>query len=61
VPEYRCSSCGKSRNQVERIIVGPGGLHLCNECVYAYLELLESSNKPDDQSGTSPRPNKEEQ
>jgi ATP-dependent Clp protease ATP-binding subunit ClpX len=31
-PQIRCSFCGKSAEQVEKIITGPG-VHICNECV----------------------------
>ena len=32
---YRCSCCGKSHMQARQIIVGPQGLYLCNECIWA--------------------------
>jgi ATP-dependent Clp protease ATP-binding subunit ClpX len=28
-----CSFCGKSEHQVEKLAAGPGGIHICNECV----------------------------
>jgi hypothetical protein len=28
-----CSFCGKSEKQIEKLVAGPGGLHICNECV----------------------------
>src|SRR5215471_13932779 len=30
---YRCSFCGKSQDQVQRLIAGPGGVYICDECV----------------------------
>lgn len=28
-----CSFCGKSDKEVAKLAAGPGGLHICNECV----------------------------
>lgn len=28
-----CSFCGKSQEQVQRLIAGPGDVHICQECV----------------------------
>ncbi|HEX6776862.1 MAG TPA: ClpX C4-type zinc finger protein, partial [Ktedonobacterales bacterium] len=30
---YRCSFCGKSQDQVQRLIAGPGGVYICDECI----------------------------
>jgi aspartate carbamoyltransferase catalytic subunit len=30
---YRCSFCGKTQDQVQRLIAGPGGVYICDECV----------------------------
>ena len=29
----RCSFCGKSPEEVQRLIAGPGGVYVCDECV----------------------------
>ncbi|MGH2442091.1 MAG: ClpX C4-type zinc finger protein [Chloroflexota bacterium] len=31
--EPRCSFCNKSNREVHRLIAGPGGVFICNECV----------------------------
>ena len=36
----RCSFCGKSENQVHRMIQGPG-VRICDECVHLCLSLLD--------------------
>lgn len=41
----RCSFCGKSRNQIERIIAGPG-VYICNECVELCNEILDEEPHP---------------
>ena len=29
----RCSFCGRSENQVRRLIAGPNNAYICDECV----------------------------
>jgi predicted RNase H-like HicB family nuclease len=36
-----CSFCEKSFDQVQRLIAGANGTHICNECVDASRELME--------------------
>ena len=31
-PVVRCAFCGKTQDQVQRLIAGPG-VYICNECV----------------------------
>lgn len=38
---YRCSFCGKSQEQVERLIAGPGGVYICDKCVALCQEIIE--------------------
>lgn len=38
--EFRCSFCGRSQSEVDRIIVGPN-VFICNECVEACSEILK--------------------
>ncbi|MFF7714479.1 ATP-dependent Clp protease ATP-binding subunit ClpX [Streptomyces sp. NPDC007988] len=37
----KCSFCGKSQKQVRRLIAGPAGVHICDECVELCNELIE--------------------
>ncbi|MBI4328930.1 MAG: AAA family ATPase, partial [Chloroflexi bacterium] len=37
---YRCSFCGKSQDQVKRLIAGPEQTYICNECVHLCLQIL---------------------
>ncbi len=39
--EYRCSFCGKRRQDVRRLIDGPGSAYICDECVVLCHEILE--------------------
>ncbi len=41
--ELVCSFCGKTSSQVQRIIVGPGDVAICNECVELCESLMEET------------------
>lgn len=38
---YRCSFCGKSQEQVHKLIAGPSGVYICDECVEVCSEIIE--------------------
>ena len=44
--DTKCSFCKKRRDQVERLIVGPGKTYICNECVDLYREHIERMAGP---------------
>jgi hypothetical protein len=31
--KLHCSFCGKSEDEVRKLAAGPGGIHICDECV----------------------------
>lgn len=37
----KCSFCGKSQKQVRKLIAGPGGVYICDECIDLCNEILE--------------------
>ncbi|SHJ57147.1 ATP-dependent Clp protease ATP-binding subunit ClpX [Parasporobacterium paucivorans] len=37
----RCSFCGKSQDQVRKLIAGPDGAYICDECVDICAEIIE--------------------
>lgn len=37
----RCSFCGKSQQQVRKLIAGPNGAFICDECVEICTEIIE--------------------
>ena len=40
--EYvRCSFCNKSQAQVRKLIAGPDGAFICDECIEVCTEILE--------------------
>jgi ATP-dependent Clp protease ATP-binding subunit ClpX len=45
--QYRCSFCGKSQEQVHRLIAGPGGVYICDECIDLCQEIIaEEQTQP---------------
>lgn len=38
---FRCSFCGKSQEQVRKLIAGPNGAYICDECVDICAEIIE--------------------
>jgi len=60
---YRCSFCGKSQDQVQRLIAGPGGVYICDECIDLCREIIEEeqtsiSSKTRLPTGKVPTPKK---
>ncbi len=54
----RCSFCGKSQNEVKKLIAGPT-VYICNECIDICIEII-SDDAQQEQSATRPllpRPN----
>jgi hypothetical protein len=55
---FRCSFCGKSQDQVQRLIAGCGGVYICDECVALCSEIIEEEQPsatatPQDRAPTS--------
>ena len=54
-----CSFCGKSEDQVKKMLAGPSGVCICDECVDACLAIIESesiANATDAKSIKLPKP-----
>ncbi|MCD8325812.1 MAG: ATP-dependent Clp protease ATP-binding subunit ClpX [Lachnospiraceae bacterium] len=48
----RCSFCGKSQDAVRKIIAGPDGIYICDECVGLCSEILDEELYDDEESGS---------
>ena len=48
--EYHCSFCGKGQDQVKKLIAGPKGVFICDDCVTLCKVIIDEGF-----SGT-PRP-----
>ena len=40
--QLRCSFCGKTQDEVGKLIAGPGGVYICNECVEVCNDIIDS-------------------
>ncbi len=43
-----CSFCGKAQKQVRKMISGPSGVYICDECIELCAELVDEMEKDDD-------------
>ena len=46
--DLRCSFCGKSQDEVRKLIAGPEGVFICNECVDICVGIIEEEYDFDD-------------
>ena len=52
--KIRCSFCGKTRDQVERLISGPNnGVFICNECVDICAEIIDEEGLGESESSSA--------
>ncbi|MCX6024392.1 MAG: ATP-dependent Clp protease ATP-binding subunit ClpX [Chloroflexi bacterium] len=58
--QYRCSFCGKTQDQVRRLIAGPGSVYICDECVELCREIIHEdasqTQRPKSRTGKLPAP-----
>jgi len=43
---YRCSFCGKTQDQIRRLIAGPNGVYICDECVNLCKQIIDEEEMP---------------
>jgi ATP-dependent Clp protease ATP-binding subunit ClpX len=43
----RCSFCNKTQNQVKKLIAGPNGVYICDECIDICADILEEELEDD--------------
>ena len=43
-----CSFCGKAQKQVRKMISGPSGVYICDECIELCAELVDELDQEDD-------------
>ncbi len=46
--QVRCSFCNKTQNQVRKLIAGPNGAYICDECIDVCAEIIEEEFGYDD-------------
>ncbi|HIU58545.1 MAG TPA: ATP-dependent Clp protease ATP-binding subunit ClpX [Candidatus Scatosoma pullistercoris] len=45
--EQHCSFCGKSKDEVRRLIAGPDGVFICDDCVEICKAMVDETNEKD--------------
>ncbi len=45
--KVRCSFCNKTQDQVRKLIAGPNGAYICDECVDICSEIIEEEFQDD--------------
>ncbi|MBD5452189.1 MAG: ATP-dependent Clp protease ATP-binding subunit ClpX [Lachnospiraceae bacterium] len=46
--KVRCSFCNKSQDQVRKLIAGPAGVYICDECVDICADIIEEEYEDDE-------------
>ena len=46
---FRCSFCGKSQEHVHRLIAGPNGAYICDECVEICADIIEEEMEKEEE------------
>ncbi len=46
--KVRCSFCNKTEDQVRKLIAGPGGVYICDECIDVCSEIVEDELAEED-------------
>ena len=52
----RCSFCGKTQDQVRKLIAGPSGAYICDECVDVCAEIIDEELENDEFDGNLEEP-----
>ncbi|WMC93601.1 ATP-dependent Clp protease ATP-binding subunit ClpX [Kineothrix sp. MB12-C1] len=45
--DIKCSFCNKSQDQVKKLIAGPAGVYICDECVEICADIIEEEYEED--------------
>ncbi len=46
--KIKCSFCGKSGEQVRKLIAGPAGVYICDECIDVCAEIIDEEFEKED-------------
>lgn len=55
--DIRCSFCNKPQDQVKKLIAGPAGVYICDECVEICADIIEEEYEEEEPSGEEPEIN----
>ena len=48
--EIRCSFCNKTQDQVRKLIAGPSGVYICDECVEICSDIIEEEYEEEEEN-----------
>lgn len=51
--KIRCSFCNKTEDQVRKLIAGPGGVYICDECIDVCTEILDEELGDEEDTGNT--------
>ena len=43
--KIRCSFCNKTEDQVRKLVAGPGGVYICDECIDICAEIIDEERE----------------
>ena len=46
--KIRCSFCNKTQDQVRKLIAGPNGAYICDECIDICMDIIEEEYEQDE-------------
>ena len=52
--EQFCSFCGKPRELVKRLVAGPSGMYICDECIEVCRDILKAGETSDAKENPAP-------
>ncbi|MDD3368898.1 MAG: ATP-dependent Clp protease ATP-binding subunit ClpX [Lachnospiraceae bacterium] len=52
--KVRCSFCNKTQDQVKKLIAGPAGVYICDECVGICSDIIEEEYDEDEAEAENP-------
>ena len=55
----RCSFCSKDRVEVAKLVAGPGGVYICDECVALCVEIVDEPESAPSERPQELTPDKE--
>ena len=47
--DIRCSFCNKTQDQVRKLIAGPSGVYICDECVEICADIIEEEYEEEEE------------
>ncbi len=50
--KIRCSFCNKTQDQVRKLIAGPAGIYICDECIGICSDIIEEDFEEEEETGS---------